>query len=381
MKKYLKALLLAIPLLFYQAAAGQINNTPISTSVTFSTVAPPANTPLTQASQLFCTGSAGSFSAGTFVVAYTYTGTDSNSESKASADGGSTLSTIVTCPTNGTLVVPSPPSPPGCFNCVGWRPYAIASSSGTGAELLQTITSANCTLAATSSLTACAIGSSFTETSLGAGAAEPSNPSLFTSGTGGLVAQLPLNESSLYGNHILSWSITGTAASCSLAIQTASTQTGSFSTMTGTSAQTCTSSGAYPVSGQVANFVRLGPLTFTATGANVPSITITLTSSTPAIGLGQTVLSCGNTGSGNQTCAPAQGVRYQTYVGESTLSANTATITFPAAYASTTSFFCVANDVTTRANPVQMVPASTTTATITNTTGATDVIQWICTGN
>jgi hypothetical protein len=40
----------------------------------------------------------------------------------------------------------------------------------------------------------------------------------------------------------------------------------------------------------------------------------------------------------------------------------------------------VANDVTTRANVVQMIPASGATATITNTTGGSDVIQWICVG-
>jgi hypothetical protein len=54
---------------------------------------------------------------------------------------------------------------------------------------------------------------------------------------------------------------------------------------------------------------------------------------------------------------------------------------FPNTFTSTTSYFCVANDVTTRANPVQMVPASATTATITNTTGGSDVIQWVCVGN
>ena len=94
------------------------------------------------------------------------------------------------------------------------------------------------------------------------------------------------------------------------------------------------------------------------------------------------VLSCGSTGSGNQTCTPgAVNGKQQIYVGESTLSGNGATITFPNTFTSTTSYFCIGQDVTTRANPVQMVPASGTTATITNTTGATDVIQWICTGN
>jgi hypothetical protein len=94
------------------------------------------------------------------------------------------------------------------------------------------------------------------------------------------------------------------------------------------------------------------------------------------------VLSCGSTGTGNQTCSPAAvNGKQQIYVGQSTLASNVATITFPNTFTSTTSFFCVANDVTTRANPVQMVPASATTATITNTTGASDVIQWVCVGN
>ncbi len=90
---------------------------------------------------------------------------------------------------------------------------------------------------------------------------------------------------------------------------------------------------------------------------------------------------CGSTGSGNQTCSPAAASgNYHGYSGRSTLSSNAATITFPIAFTASTSFTCVANDVTTRANPVQMVPASSTTATITNTTGASDVIQWACHG-
>jgi hypothetical protein len=132
------------------------------------------------------------------------------------------------------------------------------------------------------------------------------------------------------------------------------------------------------------NFVRLNFSAFTATGSNSPTVQFILTGSvgTP-VGSTGTVLPCGNTGSGNQTCAFAAGTTRGPliYSGESALSANTATITFPISYTSTTSYFCVGNDVTTRANPVQMVPASASTATITNTTGATDVIQWICVGN
>jgi hypothetical protein len=127
--------------------------------------------------------------------------------------------------------------------------------------------------------------------------------------------------------------------------------------------------------------------------SNATSGSITLAAPTGALGTVSQVLpdyaaalpavfSCGSTGTGNQTCAPATANgKTQIYNGQSTLSSNAATITFPNTFTSTTSYFCVANDVTTRANPVQMVPASATTATITNTTGGSDVIQWVCVGN
>lgn len=95
-----------------------------------------------------------------------------------------------------------------------------------------------------------------------------------------------------------------------------------------------------------------------------------------------TLLHCGTTGSGSQTCAPSTATALtKLYGGRSTLSGNAATITFPVAFTGTTSYDCVANDITTRANPVQMIAATSATATITNTTGATDVIQWVCFGN
>lgn len=119
------------------------------------------------------------------------------------------------------------------------------------------------------------------------------------------------------------------------------------------------------------------------TGTTVNATLPAMVAGTNAGGL-PVVISCGSTGSGNQTCSAAAATVKTTIIdGESTLSSNAAVITFPNsfAYTSTTSYFCVANDVTTRANPVQMVPTSGATATITNTTGATDVIQWICVGN
>lgn len=88
---------------------------------------------------------------------------------------------------------------------------------------------------------------------------------------------------------------------------------------------------------------------------------------------------CGSTGSGNQTCTVAASASSRMYAGHSTLSSNAAVITFPTAFASTT-YDCVANDITTRANPVQMISTSSSTATITNTTGASDVINWVCVG-
>lgn len=106
--------------------------------------------------------------------------------------------------------------------------------------------------------------------------------------------------------------------------------------------------------------------------------TLTLPNATASLPV---LFDCGSTGSGNQTCTPAAAAATtKLYVGHSTLAANAATITFSVAFTSTAAFDCVANDITTRANPVQMIPASASTATITNTTGATDVIQWMCAG-
>lgn len=130
--------------------------------------------------------------------------------------------------------------------------------------------------------------------------------------------------------------------------------------------------------------------------ANATSGTITISPPTGALGTPTLtlpaevngsipyVINCGSTGSGNQTCANAAvNNKMKIFTGQSTLSSNSAIITFPAstAFTSTTSYSCVANDVTTRANPVQMVPTNGTSATITNTTGATDVIQWMCSGS
>lgn len=105
--------------------------------------------------------------------------------------------------------------------------------------------------------------------------------------------------------------------------------------------------------------------------------TLTLANATGGVPVS---LYCGSTGVGNQTCTPTAAANtVKIYSGHSTLSSNAAVITFSPAFASTT-YDCIANDITTRANPVQMISTSASTATITNTTGASDVINWHCIG-
>lgn len=122
--------------------------------------------------------------------------------------------------------------------------------------------------------------------------------------------------------------------------------------------------------------------TKTLTAPVISTVTNTGTLTLPtATGGVPVALNCGATGTGNQTCAPTAATALtKVYAGSSTMSSNAAVITFPTAFAATSSYQCVANDITTRANPVQMVSTSVSTATITNSTGASDVINWICAG-
>lgn len=67
--------------------------------------------------------------------------------------------------------------------------------------------------------------------------------------------------------------------------------------------------------------------------------------------------------------------------GIATLASNTAVISgISPAFTSTATFSCIGQDITTRANVVQVVQTSTSSVTITNTTGASDVVNWICVG-
>lgn len=95
-----------------------------------------------------------------------------------------------------------------------------------------------------------------------------------------------------------------------------------------------------------------------------------------------TVYSCGASLAAAGACANTATGTFHGITGSALLSGNTSTITgISPAFASSTSWWCAANDITTRANPVQAVPGSGSTLVITNTTGATDLIQFVCFGN
>jgi hypothetical protein len=101
----------------------------------------------------------------------------------------------------------------------------------------------------------------------------------------------------------------------------------------------------------------------TLTAPVIATITNTGTETLPSTTGGlPVVIACGAT-SGTAACA------------------NTATITLTPGYTSSATFQCLGQDQTTRANPVQVVPASATTFVVTNTTGASDAVAWICAGN
>lgn len=124
-----------------------------------------------------------------------------------------------------------------------------------------------------------------------------------------------------------------------------------------------------------------GATTATATtlvASQTGNVSITLPNLTGGLA---PVVDCGAQSGGTSTCSgTATGKTGIVYIGKSTLASNAQVVTFSTTYTSTATYSCVANDVTTRANPVQMVQTSASTATITNTTGASDVIQWICVG-
>lgn len=139
----------------------------------------------------------------------------------------------------------------------------------------------------------------------------------------------------------------------------------------------------FGVAGSVVGAVVLANATSGTVTVNPPTgalgtVTVTTPKQTGAL---PTAYFCGAT-SGSTTCAnTATNGTARVFGGIATLSSNTAVISgISPAFTSTSTFTCVANDLTTRANPVQVANTSTSSITITNTTGASDVINYICVG-
>jgi len=185
--------------------------------------------------------------------------------------------------------------------------------------------------------------------------------------------------------HTISWVVvagTGSVGTCTVQFET-SALGATFVAMTGAVAQTCTSSGQYSFNAAAgANYVKFNVTALTTTGTATVTFNYSGTESQalPITGL-PFVSFCGATSGATANCANTNpGVGAHVIGGSATLASNASVITFAPGYTSTSTFTCVGNDITTRANPVQVALTSATSVTITNTTGATDVIQWVCVG-
>lgn len=80
-----------------------------------------------------------------------------------------------------------------------------------------------------------------------------------------------VSEASAVAVHVLSWVTTGSPTGCTIQLESASTFSGSY-TLIG-SAQTCTSSGNYVLTGTTANFVHVNLATLS--GGSSPTVTYT----------------------------------------------------------------------------------------------------------
>lgn len=143
-----------------------------------------------------------------------------------------------------------------------------------------------------------------------------------------------------------------------------------------------TISGTTVAATNLTNQMVMGTTNLTTLNFPAPSgaVTLTFPLNTGALPTGY---SCGNALAAGGVCAnTAQGGTFHVVFGSGVLSGSTSTITgISPAFTSTTSYWCLGNDTTTRANPVQVVAASASSITITNTTGGTDTISFICFGN
>jgi hypothetical protein len=171
---------------------------------------------------------------------------------------------------------------------------------------------------------------------------------------------------------------TGADGSTAAAL-TASTYTGTAATFTATASLTLGTAGS-TVGQAIFNNATSGTITVAPPTGALGSAVVTLPALTGSLVTGTT---CGASLAAAGACPNTSlGATGHFFAGSFLLSGSTSTVTgISPAFTSATSWWCVANDVTTRANPVQAIPGSGSTLVITNTTGATDLIQVICAGN
>lgn len=208
----------------------------------------------------------GAVAAGSYRICVTYFSI-TNTETPCSVD--TTAASVLVTTGATSIVTIQPPVPPvGGPNVVGWRPYVGATGGATGAETLQTITSAVCALSA-SSTPSCLLSSPavFTvSTNFIGGAGGPATPGTLLTPAILQASVTSLFENSSFASHTVSWTTSGTAPSaCTFNIQD-----GTLPSTLANVGQTitCTTSGSYTLpltaSGTYAAYFALNVATFTA---------------------------------------------------------------------------------------------------------------------
>lgn len=115
-----------------------------------------------------------------------------------------------------------------------------------------------------------------------------------------------------------------------------------------------------------------------STGTITNTGTITMPTNTGGVPV---LYGCGAS-SGNATCANTSGgATARVLTGLATLASNSAVISgISPAFTGTTTFSCTSNDQTTIGNPTKVLNTSSSSITISDTTGASDVVSYVCVG-
>lgn len=151
-------------------------------------------------------------------------------------------------------------------------------------------------------------------------------------------------------------------------------------TFAGTDATTMTFPGTSDTVVTLVATQTLTAKTLTAPVIATISNTGTLTLPTTTAGI-PVALFCGAT-SGSSVCANTSGgATARVFGGLATLASNSAVISsISPAFTSTSTFACTSNDQTTIGNPTKVLNTSSSSITISDTTGASDVVAYTCVG-